>query len=204
MSFSEYKKIPVTRLKEIFNLELVRDQNLFANFINGDNKYSSLQITVKKMLSRISLSQSDNEATRSSLLVSHILWTASDTYQLGLFFEPQVDISLELTPKLPYSLNGKYDCGLSLDDIDFIAPIITVVEVKKSNLSEGLGQCVAEMYATLKKFQQQKVYGIITDGEVWEFLLLNNNVLSVDENNYYISNVANIVDRIGYIAEQFR
>ncbi|MEQ8972105.1 MAG: hypothetical protein RIE73_17135 [Coleofasciculus sp. C1-SOL-03] len=60
------------------------------------------------------------------------------------------------------------------------------------------------MYATLKTFQQDKVYGIITDGEVWSFLLLENLTLSVNENNYYISNVADIVDRIGYIAERFK
>jgi len=79
-----------------------------------------------------------------------------------------------------------------------------VVEVKKSSLSDGLGQCVAEMYATLKKFQQDQVYGIITDGEVWSFLLLENLTLSVNENNYYISDVSDIVDRIGYIAEKFK
>ena len=204
MSFSEYKKLPASELKQIFNIEIIKEQNLFARFTQSNNDYSSLQRTVKKMLSRINLSQWDNEATRSSLLVSHILWTASDQYQLGLFFEPQVDISLEETKKLPFSLNGKYDCGLSLDDIDFIAPIITVVEVKKSNLAEGLGQCLAEMYATLKKFKQEKVYGIITDGEVWEFFLLQNNVLSVNDNNYYISHIEDIVDRIGYIAQQFK
>jgi len=117
---------------------------------------------------------------------------------------PPVDINPEETPGLPHPLNGKYDCALSLDDIDFISPIISVVEVKKSSLSDGLGQCVAEMYATLKKFQQDQVYGIITDGEVWSFLLLENLTLSVNENNYYISKVADIVDRIGYIAEKFK
>ncbi|NOQ35038.1 MAG: hypothetical protein GQ569_03990, partial [Methylococcaceae bacterium] len=93
MSFSEYKKLPASQLKQIFNIEIVTEQNLFVEFTQSDNDYSSLQRTVKKMLSRINLSQSDNEATRSSLLVSHILWAASVQYQLGLFFEPQVDIS---------------------------------------------------------------------------------------------------------------
>ncbi|WP_069471607.1 hypothetical protein [Candidatus Marithrix sp. Canyon 246] len=78
-----------------------------------------------------------------------------------------------------------------------------MVEVKKSNLSDGLGQCIAEMYATLKQFKQDKVYGIITDGELWEFLLLKNSILSVDENNYHIIYVADIVDRIAYIADTF-
>jgi len=70
-----------------------------------------------------------------------------------------------------------------------------------TQIASGLGQCMAEMYATLKKFEQNKVYGIITDGEVWKFLFLENSVLTIDKKGYYISNVSGIVDRVGYIAE---
>ena len=84
-----------------------------------------------------------------------------------------------------------------------MSPIISVVEVKRSHLSDGLGQCIAEMYTMLQVFQQEKVYGIITDGEVWEFLFLTNSILYVDDHNYYIKSVADIVDRIGYIATVF-
>jgi hypothetical protein len=205
MAFSEYRKYSMAELKVIFNVKVLKNKNLFDGFKRSDWDYQTLQTTVEKMNFRINLSKSDNEATRGSLLVSHILWKASDVYDLGIFFEPQVDITQEETPDLPHSLNGKYDCALSLDDIDFISPIISVVEVKKSNLSEGLGQCLAEMVATSKKFKQNKVYGIITDGEVWEFFLLENNaILHIDEKNYYINNVSDIVDRIGYIAERFK
>ena len=106
--------------------------------------------------------------------------------------------------KASHTLNGKYDCALGLDDIDFIAPIISVVEVKRSSLSDGLGQCIAEMYTTLKIFKQDQVYGIITDGEIWSFFLLRDLTLSVNNDNYYISNVSDIIDRIGYISERFQ
>lgn len=204
MSFSEYRNYSAAELKDIFKVKILKNENLFSAFKPSENSYSTLQEVVKKMNVRINLSKSDNEATRGSLLVSRILWEASDIYNLGIFFEPQVDINQEETPDLPHQLSGKYDCALSLDDIDFISPIISVVFVTKSNLSDGLGQCLAEMYATLKKFKQDKVYGIVTDGEVWEFLLLENAVLRVHQNNYYISNVSDIVDRMGYIAESFR
>ena len=204
MAFSEYRKLSMAELKVIFNIKVLKNWNLFDEFKASDNNYHALQTAVKKMNARINLSKSDNEATRGSLLVSHILWQASDIYNLGIFFEPQLDINQEETPSLPYQLNGKYDCALCLDDIDFISPIIAVVEVKKSNLSEGLGQCLAEMYATSQKFKQKKVYGIITDGEVWEFFLLEKAILYVNEKNYYINNVSDIVERVGYIAKKFQ
>jgi hypothetical protein len=203
MSFGEYKDYKVFELEQIFEINIQNNEKLFSNLKPSGKDYASLQQDVKKISSRLRLSKFDNEATRGNLLVSPILWEAGKVYNLGVFFEPVVTIKQEDTPKLPHQLNGKYDGALSLNEIDFASPIISVVEVKKSNLSEGLGQCIAEMYATLKQFKQDKVYGIITDGELWEFLLLENSVLSVDENNYHIRYVADIVDRIAYIADTF-
>ena len=203
MAFSEYRNYSASELKDIFKIDIQRSEDLFTNFKLSDKNYDFLQEDVKDMLSRIRLSMSDNEATRSNLLVSHILWQASKVYKLGIFFEPVLNMSQEEAPDLPHQLNGKFDSALTLDEIDFVRPIISIVEVKKSSLSDGLGQCLAEMYATLKKFKQNSVYGIITDGAEWEFLLLENSVLSIHTNNYYINTVSDIVDRIGYIAERF-
>jgi hypothetical protein len=205
MSFSEYRNYSSTELESIFKLKIIADGDLFGDFKPSNKDYPELQSRVDLMESRISISKdASNEATRGSLLVSHILWEAVADYNLGIFFEPSVEISQEETPDLPHPLNGKYDCGLNLNQIDFVSPIISVVEVKPTQIAHGLGQCLAEMYATLKKFQQDNVYGIITDGEVWKFLLLENSVLTIDKKGYYISNVASIVDRVGYIAERFR
>jgi len=140
MAFSEYKNYTASELKDIFKIEIQRSEDLFTNFKLSDNDYAFLQENVKDMLSRIRLSMSDNEATRSNLLVSHILWQASKVYKLGIFFEPVLNMSQEETPDLPHQLNGKFDSALTLDEIDFVRPIISIVEVKKSNLSEGLGQ----------------------------------------------------------------
>jgi len=189
----------------MFKVNILADGDLFGDFRSSGKDYPELQARVDVMESRISIStDAGNEATRGSLLVSHTLWEAVADYNLGIFFEPPVDISQEETPDLPHQLNGKYDCGVNLNTIDFVAPIIAVVEVKPTQIASGLGQCLAEMYATVKKFQQKSVYGIITDGEVWKFLLLENSVLTIDKKGYYISHVADIVDRVGYIAEKFR
>lgn len=204
MSFSDYRRYSASELRKIFRLKMNKNEDLFCDFSPSGNEYRELQADVTEISSRLKLSKSDNEATRGNLLVSRILWTAGKIYHLGVFFEPLVNLPEEDTEALPHQLNGAYDGALSLDEIDFVSPIISVVEVKRSQLSEGLGQCLAEMYATLKAFRQDKVYGIITDGEVWEFLLLKPGMLSVDKRNYYIQDVADIVDRIGYIAQMFK
>ncbi len=203
MAFSDYRKYTAYELRKIFQIEIKNSEDLFKNFTPSGNDYSDLQADIIKISSRLRLSKFDNEATRGSLLVARILWKAGEIYNLGVFFEPAVTHQHNLALNLPHQLSGTYDGALSLDEIDFVSPIISIVEVKRSNLSAGLGQCIAEMYATLHAFKQDRVYGIITDGEVWEFFLLENSTLSVDIQNYYIMNVADIVDRIGYIASSF-
>ena len=204
MAFSDYRKYTASELQKIFQIKIALQEELFPHFTPSETHYDDAQRDILKMSSRLRVSKFDNEATRGSLLVSRVLWTAGEQYHLGVFFEPLVSVQEQVPLELPHPLNGVYDGAVSLDEIDCVSPIIAVVEVKRSSLSDGLGQCVAEMYATRYVFHQEQVYGIITDGEVWEFLRLAHSVLSVDAQNYYIKNVADIVDRIGYIATMFQ
>ncbi|MEM7533331.1 MAG: hypothetical protein AAF639_14205 [Chloroflexota bacterium] len=189
--------------ENFFQVEIRSRENLFENFTPSGQTYDELQDDVLWLSSRLRISKDDNEATRGNLLVSRVLSKAGRIYELGIFFEPTVNYQPEQPLNLPHSLTGAYDGALSLDEIDFIAPIASVVEVKRSSLSDGFGQCIAEMYTTLHFFEQEKVYGIVTDGEVWEFLRLENAVVAVHAKNYHINSVADIVDRIGYLAKTF-
>jgi len=166
MAFSDYRKYTASELRNMFQVQIKHDADLFHGFVPS-------------------------------------LWKAGDVYNLGVFFEPTFTLQQDIPLDLPHALNGAYDSALSLDAIDLVSPIISVVEVKRSSISDGFGQCLAEMYTTLQVFQQEKVYGIVTDGEVWEFLLLENSIVSVDVHNYYVHSVADIVDRIGYISTSF-
>ncbi len=202
MSYSEYKDYGKTQLAKIFNIT-IKLSNLFIKKGDEESKnYTEFQLMIDSLATRTRIANT-NEATRLGLLVSPILVEASVTYDIGLFFEQPVDLAKEETPYLPHQLNGAWDGALTLDVLDFSAPIISVVEVKPNKLSDGLGQCIAEMYAVRKKFEQDKVYGIITDGEVWEFLFLEDEQLLIHSGNCHISNVAEIIGNIGYIAKEF-
>lgn len=203
MSYNEYKDYGKTQLAKIFKLTidlvgLFSDRNG-----NEDPKaYIEFQQRIDRLAARTRIAHT-NEATRLGLLVAPILIEASIVYNLGLFFEQPVDLPKEDTPELPHQLSGAWDGALTLDVLDFASPIISVVEVKPNKLSDGLGQCIAEMYATRKKFGQDKVYGIITDGEVWEFLLLEKDKVLIHSGNCHISNVTEIIENIGSIAKEF-
>jgi hypothetical protein len=62
-------------------------------------------------------------------------------------------------------------------------PILVAIEAKKDNFEEGWGQCAAEMVAATKANEANnctftKIYGIVTNGDKWEFAQLENNTFT--------------------------
>jgi len=78
------------------------------------------------------------------------------------------------------------------------APIFSLVEAKKNDIKEGLGQCLAQMIGA-KVFNQEEeneiyiIYGCVTTGEDWQFLKLEENVIFMDIRRYYISELSKII-----------
>ncbi len=76
--------------------------------------------------------------------------------------------------------------------------MILIVEAKRENINLGLGQCVAEMYAA-KLFNEREgnqispIYGVVTTGEIWKFLRLENQVIEIDLSEYFLNEVNKIM-----------
>ncbi len=70
-------------------------------------------------------------------------------------------------------------------------PLVIVAEAKKNDFEQGWGQCLAELVAAQKLNDNASipVYGIVTDGKLWEF-----GKLSVDSFVKHIESYT--VDRI--------
>jgi hypothetical protein len=78
------------------------------------------------------------------------------------------------------------------------APLLVVVEAKKNDIEEGLGQCAAQMIAARlfnesRKVPLDLVYGCVTTGETWQFLRLREQQLVVDSDRYYLLQIATIL-----------
>jgi hypothetical protein len=59
----------------------------------------------------------------------------------------------------------------------FEQPCLLVVEAKKDNFAEGWGQCLAELIAAqkLNASLDLVIFGIVSNGERWEFGKLKSN-----------------------------
>ena len=72
------------------------------------------------------------------------------------------------------------------------SPIVIIVEAKKNDIESGLGQCVAQMLGA-KLFNQREgnpidtIFGCVTTGESWQFLKLENDIISINNGRNYIN-----------------
>lgn len=97
-------------------------------------------------------------------------------------------------------LRGVCDFLLSLspEQLDIEAPVITIVEAKKEDMTIGIGQCLAEMVAA-RIFNERRgqpistVFGVVTTGNIWKFLRLHENTAFVDVTEYHIKEVERVL-----------
>lgn len=121
---------------------------------------------------------------------------------MGLFSGVEFDVDVDK------GLNGFCDFILTKTTRQFIltAPLVAIVESKNDNLRNGLGQCIAAMYAAELYNQRSdsnisSVYGVVTTGSAWKFLRLTQSELTLDLKEYYIDNAGKILGVLKHIFE---
>ena len=145
------------------------------------------------------------EKAKSELIVADIL------VELREHFERRISLfsGIEFNVDAANDLSGVCDFVISLSPGQFSlkAPVIVLVEAKRDSLTDGLGQCVAEMVAA-QRFNAEKgndircVYGAITSGTEWLFLKLEGQTLSIDMATYHISQCDKVLGILVSMVEQ--
>lgn len=138
-----------------------------------------------------------SEKAKSELLITPILnevWQRNSkvfTYFSGYQFN--VDVERGLKGFCDYILCKKYNA------VFIESPLCAVVEAKHNqDLLDAVPQCAAEMYAAQLFNEQQgnnikSIYGIVTTGYDWLFLKLNNHILSVDNERYFLNDLPELL-----------
>ena len=140
--------------------------------------------------------QINTEKARSEMIIAPILLDLRKQFQhkISLFSGVEFNVNPEL------GLNGVCDFLISgsIEQLFIEFPIAILVEAKKENITAGLGQCGAEMVAA-QIFNQREgnanlpILGVVTSGNLWKFLQLEDKLLKVDLNEYYLRDVSKIL-----------
>jgi hypothetical protein len=133
-----------------------------------------------------------SEKARSEFIVSPILLAsrALSNDAVSIYSGQRLDVKPE------QGLNGECDFILAASPPVPVlrAPLVTIVEAKKTDIEAGLGQCVAQMVGA-RLFNEQAgnhlpiLFGCVTSGETWQFLRLEGAIAAIDRTRYYIDNV---------------
>ena len=137
-----------------------------------------------------------SEKAKSEFLISPILAeiSAQLDYKISLFSGTEFNVDEER------GLQGYCDFifSKSPEQIDVMAPIMTIVEAKNDNLKSGIGQCMAEMVAAqiFNEREEQPIetiYGVVTTGTSWLFMQLVGSQIQMDDREYFINEVEHIL-----------
>lgn len=86
------------------------------------------------------------------------------------------------------------------------APFLCIVEAKKDDFEQGLAQCLPEMKACQYSHQQLgqalETYGIVTNGEGWQFYKLSLDGLVYGSDLYAIGNLPQVLGILHYVFQR--
>ncbi len=147
----------------------------------------------------------DSEKERSERIVWPILSELSNLNDLGI----TIYSGHELNVDKALGLNGECDFLLALGQkvIQMIqSPLFSVVEAKRQDLAWGTEQCAAQMVG-IDKFNESEgnklpyLYGATTDGVKWNYLKLENNVLTVDQTDVLFGDIPKLLGILQFLLD---
>lgn len=197
-----YSDFSLSQVKKVFGLTEESVQ-LFSD-VAALEPSSWLQETLSYSL-KLALSSSSEKA-RSEFIIAPILIELErrNQNQLSIYSGEKLDVDEEK------GLKGECDFILSKGPVSLTmqAPIISLVEAKKSDIKGGLGQCIAQMlgaerFNVLENTSISAIYGCVTTGEDWQFLKLEGTRVFVDNQRYYINELGKLLGVFQSIVDSY-
>jgi hypothetical protein len=190
MAYSDFK---LNEVSQRFGLTVNEASGMFADVPEAE--CSDLLVTI--LGENVDLAVAINtKKARSEMIISPVL------LEIRRKFKGQISLfsGVDFTVDVQQGLNGFCDfiISSSKEQLFIRAPVITLVETKNENLKSGLAQCIAEMVAAQLFNERQgneikSIYGVITIGTIWQFLKLQDKVISIDLSEYYIKDIKKIL-----------
>lgn len=197
-----YSNFTLEMVRTAFQLEIVESAGIFSK-IESVAPSAHLATTLAR---NVPLAITINtEKAKSELIIADILVELREKLARRISLFSGIDFSIDDEK----GLTGVCDFLVSLSPVQSFleAPMIILVEAKKDDLTIGLGQCVAEMFAA-QRFNAEKdndipyIYGTTTSGMDWRFLKLEGQRLYIDMGVYPIAQCDKILGILSSMVEQ--
>ena len=181
MAFSDYKSL--AQVQEEYQIKYQEENFVSPRFL----KVSAL------FLSELDFNLScmdafSSEAARCELVIFPVLREIYKSYhsKTALWVQKMFAFDAKLNGTPDYILSQKSELGKTILGL----PLLLLVEAKRNDFEQGWGQCLAELLAAERLNQHKKpVYGIVTDGKLWEFGQLQNDLFTKNIASYTLTDL---------------
>ncbi|MGB3642151.1 MAG: hypothetical protein WBA39_31915 [Rivularia sp. (in: cyanobacteria)] len=188
-----YKDFNISEVTQKFDLTLVGDECFFPE-VESVALSPYLSEYLKESIP-LAIAMGSGKA-RSELIISPILFELRKLLNKEISFfsgeEFNVDENLGLTGFCDFIVS------LSPEQLFIEAPALVIIEAKKENFKDALGQCIAQMVAAQRYNAKNDesvsvIYGSVTNGNLWSFLKLEEDIVTIDFTEYSIMPVERLL-----------
>ena len=195
MAFTDFNSI--AHVQEVFNIKYME-----ANYVKYEGVEPSPTFLEEFAFTQQHIDLFASEAARCENVIYPVLRDVYKNYadQLSLWSHRSISYDAELKGTPDYLISTKSVLGKTVLGI----PIIIVVEAKQNDFVRGWGQCLAELVAAQKinDDPRRPVYGIVTDGELWQFGKLVEDVFTRSATVLAISELQKVFGAIAYLMQE--
>lgn len=129
-----------------------------------------------------------SEAARCELVIFPVIREIYKYYsdKAALWVQKSFAADGKLNGTPDYMLSRKSHLGKTILD----TPLVLLAEAKRNDFEQGWGQCLAELVAAdCLNTSSRPVYGIVTDGKLWEFGRLHHQIFTKNTAIYTITDL---------------
>ncbi len=196
MAFSQFKSL--SAVAQAFTVQ-TRSEDfvpLYAGTLPSTGFLERLPVILAERLHKAS------EAARCELLITPILYDAWLQYRstLKLWSHVPLEYDEQLIGTPDYLIARQSELGAAVIG----SPILVAVEAKQDDFDAGWGQCAAEMVAVQKLNNNEAltVFGIVTNGESWEFAKLERKLFTQHQFAYTIADLDKLFGALTFVMEE--
>ena len=192
MAFSDFKTI--SEVQEKFRITYTE-----ADFVKSEPSTPSAEFLRDFEFTREYINIFASEASRCETIIFPVLKESYKAYadQYALWIKQSITYDDVLNGTPDYFISTRSELGKTVVG----SPLILLVEAKKNDFEQGWGQCLAELVAAQKINNDAgfPVYGIVTDGTLWQFGRLIGDTFTQNRTDFALANLPTLFGAVNSV-----
>ena len=197
MAFSDFKTI--SEVQEKFRITYAEE-----DFVKAEPSTPSTEFLRDFEFTREHINVFASEASRCEAIIFPVLKESYKAYadQYALWIKQSIAYDDVLNGTPDYFVSTRSELGKTVVG----SPLILLVEAKKNDFEQGWGQCLAELVAAQKINAKNMdssadfpVYGIVTDGTLWQFGRLIADTFTQNRTDFALANLSTLFGAVNSV-----